>query len=251
VRSRFVGLAGCTKTSFIDFPGAVSTVLFFGGCNLRCPYCHNPHVVEYPGALDSASEEVWRLLETRRHLVDGVVLSGGEPTLNPHIETLTREIASLGYRIKLDTNGLMPDMIERLAPDYLALDVKTAPDRYAPLLGAPYADTATRIGRSVAIARTMGERAEVRITVAPGIVDHEAVMVLKSLLRGIKTVYLQSMRARTRLMDPSYQLIDPVPTEEIRRFRDLLGETVDKCLIRDDFGDPADETNGVREARAA
>ncbi|MBD3316664.1 MAG: anaerobic ribonucleoside-triphosphate reductase activating protein [Chitinivibrionales bacterium] len=251
VRSRLIGLAGCTKTSCIDFPGTVSTVLFFAGCNLRCPYCHNPHVLESGGELGGASEGVWRFLEKRRSLIDGVVLSGGEPTINPHLEKFATEIASLGYRIKLDTNGLTPEMIERVAPDYLALDVKTDPARYSTHLGASCSDIEAKLRRSVAIARAMGDRAEVRITVAPGIVDRAAVLVLGDMLKGIKTVFLQPMSRRARLLDPAFGNVPAVPDAEIRHYRDLLGGSVGKCIIRGEPVDASVHYASEREAKAA
>jgi pyruvate formate lyase activating enzyme len=189
-------------------------------------------VVDGRGELEHDSARIWRYLEKRRGVIDGVVISGGEPTVNPHIQTLIPDIASLGYRIKLDTNGLLPAMIERFAPDYLALDIKTSPERYGRLLGAPYDDVAGRLRRSVAIARAMGERAEVRITVAPGIVDAGAIDTLGDMLRGVTTVYLQPMNRRVPLLDPAVTAREPVTMQEIETFRERLAGKVGRCRIR-------------------
>ena len=146
------------------FPGTVSTVLFFRGCNLRCPWCHNPSIVNGSVSLID-TEEIFTWLEARRGLIDGVVLTGGEPTL--HREALPEVVEtcrSLGYKIKLDTNGLLPDIIEKTNPDYLAMDLKTIPQRYDQV-GWTGDDPTAILSESLNIVRRMGDHAEIR----PGI----------------------------------------------------------------------------------
>ena len=127
MRACITGVAGWHKNSFIDFPGTVAAVLFFSGCNLACPYCHNPDIVKAGTSSLVRPDDIADFLEKRKGLIDGVVLSGGEPTLHACLAEAASFIRSLGYRVKLDTNGLLPDAVAAVKPDYLALDVKTAP----------------------------------------------------------------------------------------------------------------------------
>ncbi len=224
-------IGGWLKNSFIDFPGTVSTVLFFRGCNLRCPYCHNPELVlDTTGFI--AFEEVLAHLRKRSGIIEGVVLSGGEPTLHSvALPVIVQKLRSLGFAIKLDTNGLLPEMISTIAPDYCALDLKTLPSRYREL------GDVTRSGehplyRSLDIIKTMGSRGEVRITVAEPFVDEEAIGVVAELLRGVEKVFLQPFKWSADVLDERFGEQHTVPAETLMRYRDRLAEIVLSCSIR-------------------
>ena len=232
MRSRFTGVAGWQKNSFIDFPGTVSTVLFFSGCNLRCPYCHNPDIVNAGPEGSISSGDIGDFLEKRKGIIEGVVLSGGEPTLHACIAIIVPEMKKLGYRVKLDTNGMLPEKITSLSPDYLALDVKTAPRLYRELLASSYGDTEQRLVRSIGMARDMGDNAEIRITVAPGIVDRSIIGEIGELINGVKKVFLQPMQKKRDLLDPSIMEKEMVSAQEISLYRDILSEFVGECVIR-------------------
>ena len=120
-------ILGQIKSSFIDYPGKICTVLFTGGCNFRCGYCHNPDIVNRTvRTLDQ--NEILKFLDKRKKYLDGVCISGGEPTLQKELYEFIQEIKSLGYLVKLDTNGTRPEVISRLLEgkmlDYIAMDVK-------------------------------------------------------------------------------------------------------------------------------
>jgi pyruvate formate lyase activating enzyme len=232
MRSRFTGVAGWQKNSFIDFPGTVSTVLFFSGCNLKCPYCHNPDIVNAGPEGSVSSGDLWDFLEKRKGVIEGVVLSGGEPTLHACLAGIVPDIKQLGFCVKLDTNGMLPEKITSLSPDYLALDVKTAPRLYRELLASPYGDTEQRLARSVDIAREMGDNAEIRITIAPGIIDREIINEIGELLSGMKKVFLQPMQKKRDLLDPEIMEKEMIPAQEISGYRDILSEFVEKCVVR-------------------
>lgn len=233
MRSGLAGLVGWTPNSFIDYPGTVATVLFFSGCNLRCPYCHNPSVVRAAGERSGVVEKVMRFLRERRGLVDGVVLSGGEPTLHATMAHLADKIRELGYRVKLDTNGLLPRRIEEIAPDYLALDLKGDPAAYGALLGAEIRDVDARMRRSLDLVRELGGDAEVRITVAPAVITRDVIFRLRDLLHGVARVYLQQVELRGDVLDPSYAAThSPMPAEEIMEYRELLAPVVGECAVR-------------------
>ena len=225
-----IGISGWLKNSFIDYPGTVATVLFFRGCNLRCPYCHNGPLVrkELP---EIPFSDVLDFLLKRKGILEGVVLSGGEPTIHATLPLVVREVRKLGYRVKIDSNGLNPDMIETCAPDYLSLDIKTIPERYT-ALGCSTSEYKSHLQQSLQLVRAMGARAEVRITVAPGFVDEEVIIQLRELLAGISQVFLQPYRNTTDLLDRSFAFCEPLPEREIQHYRDLLALSVGTCSIR-------------------
>jgi pyruvate formate lyase activating enzyme len=226
------GIAGWQKNSFIDFPGTVATVLFFSGCNLRCPYCHNPGVVNATTADEIDSKEIWDFLRRRAKIIEGVVLSGGEPTLHDGLAEMAGDMRDLGYRIKLDTNGLLPETIGAISPDYLSLDVKTLLRLYREYCTSPYQDTEDRLRRSIEIVKSMKENAEVRITCAPGFVDEEIITELSLLLTGAAQVFLQPMQNKVPLLDPEFAKKPLISLEKIKRFRDILSPNVGRCVIR-------------------
>jgi pyruvate formate lyase activating enzyme len=232
VRAPLTGLAGWTKNSFIDYPATVATVLFFGGCNLRCPYCHNPAIVDAETGIADQSEEIWQFLEERKALIQGVVFSGGEPTIHAGIAERADEMRHRGYRIKLDTNGLLPEAIQRIAPDYLAVDLKTDPEKYATLLRAPYRDVKQRLSDSLDSVRRMGDAAEVRITVAPGIIDSQDIDALLPLLKGVAKVFLQQPNPRAKMLDPTFKIDAPPSRADLEAMRTRIAAVVGGCVVR-------------------
>lgn len=234
MRCNLGGVSGWIKNSFIDFPRTVSTVLFFSGCNLRCPYCYNYSLIKFPDDLSGLSNTIWDFLEKRKEVIEGVVFSGGEPTLHPNIKEIIEAIREIGYRVKLDTNGLLPDMIDKFSPDYLALDVKTDPKLYSHYLKTHYDDIESRLKEALSIVKKMDSDAEVRITVAPKIITREIIMVLRDLLRGVGRVYLQPVDLTRGVLDQSFfKLLKPASREEIEEFQQLLEPVVGSCVIRE------------------
>lgn len=126
-----LSMLGLQKTSLIDYPGLVSAVVFTHGCNMSCGYCHNGVLVRGPRPEDFLPrEEVLDILRARRHLIRGVVITGGEPLLHDDLPDLIDEIKSLGLRVKVDTNGSLPERLRNIAPDYIAMDYKLPVSRY-------------------------------------------------------------------------------------------------------------------------
>ena len=133
-------IPGIQKMTLLDYPGKVACTVFLGGCNFRCPYCHNSELLsgEIEGVMER--EALVQLLQKRRGLLDAVCISGGEPTLQPELEDLVRQIKAMGYLVKLDTNGSRPEVLRCLVEaglvDYVAMDIKNAPQRYSETAGA-------------------------------------------------------------------------------------------------------------------
>ena len=131
-------IAGLQKLTLLDFPGKVACTVFLPGCNFRCPFCHNAPLLERPEV--RSDEGLLRFLNTRKGLLDGVAVTGGEPLLSKGLDVLLGKIKALGYRVKLDTNGSFPDrlrdLIDRQLVDYVAMDVKNSREKYALTAGA-------------------------------------------------------------------------------------------------------------------
>jgi pyruvate formate lyase activating enzyme len=232
MRSDDAGIAGWVKNSFIDYPGTVSTVLFFSGCNLRCPYCHNPGIVLNSPHEPILLQDILAFCRKRKGLIEGVVLSGGEPTMHATLENIANEIRSLNYKIKLDTNGLLPEKIKKIKPDYLALDIKTTPTNYTLLLKAPYKDVRERLEESISIVKSMGDNAEIRITIAPKIIDSKIIEDIAPLLKGVKKVFLQPMQISVEILDPAFKDLQKISQDEIERYRERMLKFVERCEIR-------------------
>lgn len=134
-------ILGLHKTTLLDYPGHVAATLFTGGCNFRCPYCHNKDIVQMAESLVPLSEsELFSFLKKRRGILTGVCITGGEPTLHADLPNFIQRIKTLGYLVKLDTNGTNPKMLESLICanliDYCAMDIKNAPEKYSVTVGA-------------------------------------------------------------------------------------------------------------------
>jgi pyruvate formate lyase activating enzyme len=229
-----MGIKGFQGTSLLDFPGRIASLVFFGGCNLTCPYCHNPSLVldpeQYP---DYPVAALLDDLRERRNFIDGVVISGGEPTLDTALFPLLREIKGLGLQVKLDTNGLLPEVLEGLLDlkllDYVALDLKTSPERYGELHSGPV--HVQGLVRSAELLRESGIRYELRTTCVPGLIEEADIRSIGELARGAERWYLQQYHPGHAL-DEELRALEPHPVETIRAFAALAGEYVGEVGIR-------------------
>jgi len=224
-------LCGWQKSSFIDFPGTVSTVLFLCGCNLRCPYCHNPGIVK--GEFEPIDfADIKEYILKHKNFIEGAVISGGEPAINDSLQEICDELRGFNLKIKLDTNGLLPQKINECNPDYLALDIKTSFDKYPALLGAAYSDCAERLRQSIGIVKKMGDKAEIRITAVPGIIHRDDIDSLRKELLGVHRIFIQPFVPAQDMLDPAYSSVKPYPIEELETWRGLFLQDGVDCRIR-------------------
>jgi pyruvate formate lyase activating enzyme len=225
---------GWVKSSLLDFPGRIAASLFCGGCNFRCPNCHNADLVLHPNQLaDLDEDEVWGFLEQRRGLLDGVVLSGGEPTLQPDLPVWAVRLRQLGFLVKLDTNGYLPDLLEEVIADrlvdYVAMDVKASLPRYAKAAGIAV-DTA-RISRSISLLLEGQIEYEFRTTVVPGILDEDEIVRIGERIDGARVYYLQQFVPRNTL-DPAMLDQRPYPVSRIKTMARLVRPYVETVHVR-------------------
>jgi pyruvate formate lyase activating enzyme len=228
---------GVQQNSMIDFPGKLACVLFVPGCNFRCPYCHNPSLVLNqidPENTLTMAEAMDFLLE-RQGFLDGVVITGGEPTLQPELLSVCKQIKQLGYPIKLDTNGSRPKVIETLfaagVVDYIAMDVKSTPERYAPLLW-PDGDS-TAIVSSIRLILNSGVTHEFRTTCINPLVDLSTIKTLSELLEGANLYVLQQFQTR-QVLAPDYCRESGRRYDEqtLEIFRSVATPWVKRCIVR-------------------
>lgn len=181
-------------TSLIEYPGHIATVLYVGGCNFRCPYCYNVDLVLRPAQLpDIEPSEVLQRLEARHGFVDGVVITGGEPTLQPDLAAFLTDLRRLGLAIKLDTNGYRPDVLQACLQqgivDYVAMDIKSSPAKYEQAAGV--AVDVERLRQSIELLLHADIEYEFRTTVVPGLIDLPDVQAIVGLIAGARRYYLQ------------------------------------------------------------
>ncbi len=189
-------IAGYNKLTLLDYPGKMACTVFLAGCNLRCPFCHNASLVLTPNTQpDISIEEFESFLDKRKGMLEGVCVTGGEPTLNPELPSFLRMIKDKGYLVKLDTNGTNPDMLEELVSfvDYFAMDIKNSKELYAETVGIGNFDLAP-IERSVEILMKKAECYEFRTTLVHELHDLDSIEKIGEWLRGARAVYLQQFK---------------------------------------------------------
>jgi pyruvate formate lyase activating enzyme len=230
-------IGGVQKNSFIDYPGRISCVLFLSGCNFTCPYCHNPELVrgQPTGAFCPSIEEFYEFLDQRRFFLEGVVISGGEPTLHAELPSICTNIKKRGYQIKLDTNGSRPEIILRLIKeglvDFVAMDIKTAPDNYAPIF-TPY-ELAKPVKESIGIVLNLAPAYEFRTTCVQPIITETIIDSIGRLIKGADRYVLQSYQD-LRVLDPEYfSGIRPAfSPDQMIQFKQVAQKWVGDCIIR-------------------
>ena len=229
-------LAGFQKNSFIDYPGKISCVLFTTGCNFICPYCHNADLArgEYPARIESA--EVIDFLKSRQGMLEGVAITGGEPTLDRGIFDLCRAVKSLGYPVKLDTNGSRPGVLRQLLAqhlvDFIAMDIKAPLNDYHPFGRNPKIHE-----QLTASIRTIMESApayEFRTTCAAPFVNETTVKTVAKTIAGAACYVLQPFNRRAVCLDPEFNhRQDPtIFPEMMQRLKAVAEPFVRRCMIR-------------------
>ena len=223
---------GLQKMSLLDYPNKVSCTVFFGGCDFRCPFCHNGELVEgtYPPQLDD--RELLAFLGKRRGLLDGVCISGGEPLLRSDLKELLLPIREMGFSVKLDTNGTHParlrELVEAGLVDYVAMDIKNSPERYAETAGVPGLDLAP-IRESVSFLLEGTVDYEFRTTVVREFHDGDSFRAIGPWIAGAKHYFLQSFVDRDTVLMGG---LHPCSEEELRVFADLVRPWVPAVTVR-------------------
>jgi pyruvate formate lyase activating enzyme len=228
-------IRGLQKVSLIDYPGSICSTLFVGGCNLRCLFCHNRDLVLNPGELPVVEESViMEFLAEKGSLLDGICISGGEPTLHDDLIDLIIKIKKMGLKVKLDTNGTRPDVILNLLDgellDYIAVDIKAPLEKYALVVGDNV--DLSRVDETIDLLKNSLVGQEFRTTVVPGLLDENDILSIAKRLAGCRKYVLQQFRPQDSMIDPSLISVKPYSRESIEMLADSCREYIEDVQLR-------------------
>ncbi len=223
-------IKGFLDTSFVDWPGKVCSVIFLPGCNLRCPYCHNHELIFNSRNLKSFFlKEIMEQLINLKDWVEGVCITGGEPTIHAGLPHLIKEIKKAGFLVKLDTNGTHPLFLKKLIADgmldYVAMDVKGPLDDFSYHLSAGCAVDVKKIKESIKILKASSLSTEFRTTILPRILPEEAVYRLAHQLKGVKALTLQNFNAADPLV-PAFKNLPPYDEKKFQEMQKKVSEII-------------------------
>lgn len=233
-----MNIAGLQKMTLLDFPGRVACTVFLDGCNYRCPFCHNAELLGTNTEALMSEEEFLSFLKKRVGLLDGVCISGGEPTCSAGLKELMAAIKAMGYAIKLDTNGSRPAVLKELVEaglvDYVAMDIKNGPSHYAATCGLPKVDLAA-IEESAACLMSSSVESEFRTTVVLPLHDENTITEMGAWLHNtaggnpVKKLFLQPFVDRDTVVYSGLQTPNPA---QMARFVELLKPFVFEVSVR-------------------
>lgn len=228
-----MNIHGLNKLTLLDYPGKVAATIFLGRCNFRCPFCHNGDLVLNPSSQPVIEEDdVLKFLKKRRSLLEGVCITGGEPTLYDGLEGLIRSIRDLGYAVKLDTNGYRPavlkDLVEKGLLDMVAMDIKSDRDGYARVAGLDYLNL-SNIEESVAFLMEGHVPYEFRTTVVKELHNKETFENIGEWICGSEAYFLQCYKDSDHVIAPGFHANTK---EELEEYRQLLLDKIKHVSLR-------------------
>ncbi len=223
---------GLQKTTLLDYPGKLASIIFTGGCNMNCPFCHNSELITLPKEGRIFEEEVLFHLQKRRSTLEGLVITGGECTLQKDLKDFCKKVKDLGYLIKIDTNGTAPQVIKDLVADglidYVAMDIKNSKEKYKVTCGLEKLDL-NKIQETIDFLMAQNVDYEFRTTVIPKFHNKKDMEEIGVWLRGAKALYLQAFKTSDAVRDKS--LTEP-NKEDLLSYQSILSEHLDTVLIR-------------------
>lgn len=227
---------GFHKTTLLDYPGHIASVLFTGGCNMRCPYCHNPELVLINDFSNPVIDDVGvlKFIDKRKGILEGICITGGEPFLyGDELLKFIDQVKAKGLVVKVDTNGSFPDLLAKANVDYIAMDLKTAPDKYN-IVGYTASDTEIKIKKSIDYIMNSGKGYEFRTTVVPGVVDMVDIEIISDMIVGADNFVLSQFRP-TKTLNALYEYINPYEISVLEEMRDICMKKNINCTIRANY----------------
>ncbi len=224
---------GFEKFTLIDYPGKVACMVYTIGCNFRCPYCHNPELVDETVEKTYSERQILDFLDKRKNMLDGVVITGGEPTMHGDLLDFMEEVKKRGYLVKLDSNGTRPEIIQkaidRRLVDYIAMDIKSPLSKYESIAAHPVDSDAIR--KSIAILMENAVDYEFRTTVIKAMLSPEDIQEIGKEIMGARRYYLQKF-IPTKILNAQFRKKVTYSDDEFKSFQALLAKHVDYCGIR-------------------
>jgi pyruvate formate lyase activating enzyme len=237
-----IKIGGLQKLTLIDYPGKVAATVFLIGCNFRCPFCQNPELISverrtvlrnYGGQSSVKEADFFDFLDSEQGLIDGVCITGGEPTIHADLIDFIKRIKSLGFLVKLDTNGSNPEILEKLIKekliDFIAMDIKTSLDKYEKAINTKI--DLEKIKKSVDLIKNSGIDYEFRTTMVPGLVEKADIEKIGQWLQGVKKFALQQFQNK-KVLDEEFEKIQPYSEEILKEFKKILEKCIDKVELR-------------------
>ncbi|MBC8499807.1 MAG: anaerobic ribonucleoside-triphosphate reductase activating protein [Candidatus Atribacteria bacterium] len=227
------------ETSLIDWEGKIVSTLYVPSCNFRCPYCYNCDLILHPENFPNLSQrEIDSFLLERKDFIDGICMSGGEPTLYPDLPTYFKKIRDKGFLIKLDTNGTNPKLLKKLLDlglvDYIAMDIKSSLDfnNYSKAAGIKDKAVLEKVKDSIGLIINSKIDYEFRTTVVPLFHSEETIMEIAQYISGAKKYVLQNFSPLEKTLNPSFQKIKPYADEKIQELSEKAKKYVQNCYWR-------------------
>ena len=240
-------IGGFEKLTLLDYPDHLAAIVFTAGCNFRCHFCYNPMLVlpreggdeknnkKGKGFSEVSTEDLFLFLKERFGRLEGIVISGGEPTLHPDLPLFIEKIKKIGYLVKLDSNGTNPKMLEKLIVagliDYIAMDLKAPLEKYESVVGVKV--NCDNLRKSVKIIMESGLPYEFRTTVVPGLLGSEDFVPMGEFIKGASKWYLQNFKSDTELVDGNYKLKSAYSNKQMAEFAAIGKKYVNLCEVRD------------------
>ncbi len=228
-------IGGLQKTSLLDYPEEVSAIIWTVGCNFNCPFCYNKDLVN-GNVTEISEDEVISFLDKRKKMLDGLVISGGEPFLQKDITSFCEKVKKLGYLIKIDTNGTFPEklkeLIDKKLVDYVAMDVKAPKKKYDALSGVK--TSISKVNKSIKIIQEKASNYEFKTTFVPDLLKKEDVIDIAKWLKGSKRFYLQQFKNDTEVISSKLLEKQLYPSKYLKETLNEIKPYFDECYIRGD-----------------
>ena len=220
-------IGGLQKTSLLDFPDKISAIVFTAGCNFRCGYCHNPELINQVTTV----KDIFEFLNSRKGKLDGVVITGGEPCLQKDLPEFIKKFKSLGFAVKLDTNGSFPEMLEKVLPDvdYVAMDIKAPLNKYSKIVNINV--NIDNIQKSINLLKNSGIDYEFRTTVIKSQLSYKDFEEIGILIQNAPRYYLQKF-VPSKILDPSLKSETTYSAEEFEKIKKVLSSYISEIYVR-------------------
>ncbi len=242
-------IGGLQKFSLLDYPGHLSSIIFTQGCNFRCGFCYNPMLVlpknrNKKDHSHISEDDLFGFLKSRAGKLDGIVITGGEPTMHKDLPEFISKIKDLGFKIKLDTNGTNPEMLKKLTSprpsprtgegkslvDYIAMDLKAPIEKYKKV--TKNATHLEKVKKSIKIIIGSKLLYEFRTTVVPTLLEKDDISEMGKMIKGARMWYLQQFKPDTDLIDKKLQKIKPYSDKELKEMARIARKYVKRCVVR-------------------